>query len=68
MNFDRRAVSAPTRELANWIAGLRHADLPQRTREVVRIAMLGWRGALRTNWRGRLGRYPWRRPALHWAR
>jgi 2-methylcitrate dehydratase PrpD len=45
MNFDRRAVAAPTRELANWIAGLRYVDLPQRTREVVRIAILDTVGA-----------------------
>ena len=45
MNFDRRAVAAPTRELANWIAGLRYEDLPQRTREVVRIAILDTVGA-----------------------
>ena len=40
MNFDRRAVAAPTREIANWIAALKYKDLPPRTREVVRIALL----------------------------
>ena len=40
MNFDRRAVPAPTRELADWIANLDHADLPRRTSEVVRCAIL----------------------------
>ena len=45
MNFDRRAIAAPTRELANWIANLRYEDLPQRTREVVRIAILDTVGA-----------------------
>ena len=33
MNMDRRAVAAPTRELANWIAELRYADLPASMRE-----------------------------------
>ncbi len=33
MNFDRRAVAAPTRELASWIADLRYEDLPPRTRD-----------------------------------
>ena len=35
MNFDRRAVSAPTLQLAQWVSSLRYADLPARTREVV---------------------------------
>ncbi|MBI2227069.1 MAG: MmgE/PrpD family protein, partial [Betaproteobacteria bacterium] len=63
MNFDRRAVAAPTRELANWIANLRYADLPQRTREVMRIAVLDTVGA---------GVYgystPWAQMLLEWAR
>jgi 2-methylcitrate dehydratase PrpD len=63
MNFDRRAVAAPTRELANWIAGLRYEDLPQRTREVVRIAILDTVGA---------GVYgystPWAQMLLAWAK
>ena len=45
MNFDRRAVAAPTREIANWIAALRYEDLPPRTREVVHIAILDTVGA-----------------------
>jgi 2-methylcitrate dehydratase PrpD len=40
MNFDRRAVAAPTREVATWICGLRYSDLPPRTREVARCALL----------------------------
>ena len=40
MNLDRRAVVAPTRELAAWVAGLRYSDLPHRTKEVVRCALL----------------------------
>ena len=40
MNDDRRAASTPTRDLAAWISGLRYEDIPQRTREVVRIAIL----------------------------
>ncbi|MEO7727519.1 MAG: MmgE/PrpD family protein [Burkholderiales bacterium] len=63
MNFDRRAIAAPTRELANWIAGLTYADLPQRSREVVRIAILDTVGA---------GVYgyatPWAKMLLEWAR
>ena len=45
MNFDRRAIAAPTRELADWITHLRYEDLPQRTREVARIAILDSVGA-----------------------
>ena len=63
MNFDRRAVAAPTRELAAWISALRYDDLPQRTREVVRIAILDTLGA---------GVYgfatPWAQMLLAWAR
>jgi 2-methylcitrate dehydratase PrpD len=63
MNFDRRAVSAPTREVANWVADLRHDDLPQRTREVVRIAILDTIGA------GVYGfQTPWAKMLLEWAR
>ena len=63
MNFDRRAVSAPTREVADWIAGLRYDDLPQRTREVVRIAILDTLGA------GVYGyQTPWAQMLLAWAR
>jgi 2-methylcitrate dehydratase PrpD len=63
MNFDLRAVAAPTRELAHWIAGLAYDDLPPRTREVVRIAILDTVGA---------GVYgfatPWTQMLLAWAR
>src|SRR3954463_5395584 len=63
MNYDRRAVAAPTRELANWIAGLRYADLPERTREVVHIAILDTIGA------GLYGfQTPWTQKLLAWAR
>ena len=44
MNDDRRAVAArtvaPTREIAAWISSLKYEDIPARTREVVRIAIL----------------------------
>ncbi len=63
MNYDRRAVSAPTREVANWISQLAYDDLPQRAREVVRIAILDTLGA---------GVYgfatPWAQMLLTWAR
>lgn len=63
MNFDRRAVTAPTLELANWVSALRYADLPQRTREVVRIAILDTLGA------GVYGfETPWAQMLLAWAR
>ncbi len=63
MNFDRRAIAAPTRELANWITHLRYEDLPQRTREVVRIAILDTVGA------GVHGySTPWAQLLLTWAK
>src|SRR3954470_21740624 len=63
MNFDRRAVAAPTREVANWVADLRYEDLPPRTREVVRIAILDTVGA------GVYGyQTPWADKLLAWAR
>ena len=63
MNFDRRAIAAPTRELANWVASLSYDDLPQRTREVVRIALLDTVGA------GIYGhRTPWAQMLLAWAK
>ncbi|MGH8621030.1 MAG: MmgE/PrpD family protein, partial [Burkholderiales bacterium] len=40
MNSPRKEISAPTRELARWIAHLRYAELPARTRETVRLALL----------------------------
>jgi len=63
MNFDRRAVSAPTRDLAAWVAGLRYRELPERTRGVVRCALLDTLGC---------GVYgfdtPWAKMLLAWAR
>ena len=63
MNDDRRAVGAPTRELAAWISGLQYKDIPERTREVVRIAILDTLGC---------GIYgfgtPWAGMLLKWAR
>lgn len=62
MNFDRRAVSAPTLEVAHWIAALVYADIPERTREVVRKAILDTVGA------GLYGfRTPWTEMLLDWA-
>ena len=63
MNVDARAVSAPTLQLANWIVNLRHGDLPPRTAQVVRIAILDSLGA------GVYGhRTPWAQKLLAWAR
>jgi 2-methylcitrate dehydratase PrpD len=68
MNMDRSAVAAqdtvaPTRALAGWIANLRYEDLPQRTREVVRAALLDTVGC------GVYGyRTPWAQMLLQWAR
>jgi len=63
MNVDRRAASAPTLEIADWIACLRHADLPPRTREVVRCALLDTLGC------GVYGHHtPWAQMLLAWAR
>lgn len=63
MNFDPRSIAAPTRELANWIAHLRHEDVPERTRRVVRCAILDTLGC---------GVYgystPWAKLLLQWAR
>lgn len=63
MNLDRRAVASPTREIAGWITRLRHQDLPQRTREVVRCALLDTLGC------GVYGfNTPWAKMVLDWAR
>ena len=63
MNMDRSAVRGPTREVASWIAKLRYDDLPERTRSVVRSALLDTIGC---------GVYgyttPWARMLLGWAR
>lgn len=63
MNFDRRAVVAPTREVAHWVAHLAYSDLPQRTREVVRCALLDTLGC------GVYGfNTPWANMLLSWAK
>jgi 2-methylcitrate dehydratase PrpD len=59
---DPRQIALPTRELAGWISRLRYADLPPRTREVVRIVLLDTLGC---------GVYgyatPWAKMLLEWA-
>jgi len=63
MNMDRSAVLGPTREIASWISNLDYEDLPPRTREVVRCALLDTIGC---------GVYgystPWAKMLLDWAR
>jgi len=62
MGSPRQEVSVPTRELARWIAHLRYADLPSRTRETVRLALLDTLGC------GVYGHAtPWARMLLQWA-
>jgi 2-methylcitrate dehydratase PrpD len=59
----RQPVLGPTRELARWIAGLRHADLPPRTRQTVRLALLDTLGC------GVHGQAtPWAKMLLQWAK
>jgi 2-methylcitrate dehydratase PrpD len=63
MNIDRHALAAPTREVAGWITHLRYLDLPPRTREVVRCAILDTTGC------GLYGyQTPWAGMLLKWAR
>ena len=63
MNMDRAAVPAVTQDLAAWISRLRYEDLPARTREVVRSALLDTVGC------GVYGyRTPWAQMLLAWAR
>lgn len=63
MNFDPRTISTPTLEIANWIAALRYDDLPERTRHVVRCAILDTLGC------GVYGyQTPWAQRLLQWAR
>ena len=63
MNSPRQEVSAPTRELAHWIARLRYADLPARTKETMRVALLDTLGC------GVYGHStPWAKMLLQWAR
>ncbi|HEX2828935.1 MAG TPA: MmgE/PrpD family protein [Burkholderiales bacterium] len=63
MNMDRNAVPAATRAVARWVSQLRYEDLPERTREVVRCAILDTLGC---------GVYgyatPWAKMLLEWAR
>ena len=63
MNADLRTVSSPTLALARWIPALRYADLPPRTREVIRNALLDTAGAALHGYST-----PWARTLLAWAR
>ena len=63
MNMDRQALPAATMQVANWVSQLRHEQLPQRTREVVRCAILDTLGC------GVYGyNTPWAQMLLKWAR
>jgi 2-methylcitrate dehydratase PrpD len=63
MNSERSGAPGPTREIARWVAGLRYQDLPVRTREVVRLALLDTLGC------GVYGcNTPWAATLLGWAR
>ena len=63
MNSPRKEISAPTREVARWVAHLRYSDLPPRTKETVRIALLDTLGC------GVYGHStPWAKMILQWAR
>ena len=63
MNMDRAQVPAATRELAAWVAALEYEQLPQRTRVMVRSALLDTLGC------GVYGyRTPWASMLLEWAR
>jgi 2-methylcitrate dehydratase PrpD len=63
MNSPHQEISAPTREIARWIAHLRYVDLPARTCDTVRIALLDTLGC------GVYGHStPWARMVLQWAR
>src|SRR3990167_284744 len=62
MNDDRRAVGAPTRELAAWVSGLQYEDIPRRTREVARIAILDTLGCAIHGYGT-----PWAGMLLKWA-
>jgi 2-methylcitrate dehydratase PrpD len=60
---DPRPVNAPTRELAGWISRLQYSDLPARTRDTVKLALLDTLGC------GVYGHStPWARMLLQWAR
>ena len=63
MNMDRQKVQAVTRHVAEWIAQLSYEDLPERTREVVRCALLDTLGC------GVYGyNTAWAQMLLTWAR
>jgi 2-methylcitrate dehydratase PrpD len=63
MNMDRHAAPAATKEVAGWVSQLRYDALPDRTREVVRCAILDTIGC------GVYGyNTPWAQMLLKWAR
>ncbi len=63
LGFSSVRNPAATREVAAWIANLRYEALPERTREVVRSALLDTIGC------GVYGyRTPWAQMLLEWAR
>ena len=63
MNMDRTQVPAATRELARWISELRYEAIPERSRAMVRSALLDTIGC------GVYGyRTPWAQMLLKWAR
>ena len=63
MNMDRNAVPAATRAVAQWVAQLDYEQLPARTREVVKCAILDTLGC------GVYGyKTPWAKMLLEWAR
>ena len=63
MNMDRQPTFAATRHIAEWISTLRYEHVPERTREVVRRAILDTLGC---------GVYgyttPWAQKVLAWTR
>lgn len=62
MSLEHRSAGAPTRDLAAWVSALKYDDLPQRTREVARIALLDTLGA------GLYGfNTPWTQKLLSWV-
>lgn len=62
MASDNKLGQGPTVQLARWIAGLNYKDLPARTREVVRLAILDTVGC------GVYGfQTPWTQALLKWA-
>jgi 2-methylcitrate dehydratase PrpD len=59
---DPRPINTPTRELAGWVSRLRYPDLPARTTETVRLALLDTLGC------GVYGYVtPWAKTLLKWA-